>query len=103
MKDKIYSYDELDNIRRNLNSINLVMGHEVPRYLLNEDELSGKILSLQELDTMRMNLESIERQMGTYEPRPKHPICWLIDGFYLIFGGAAAIYVLIEFLKNFKW
>ena len=60
MKDKIMSFQELDNYRRNLNSLELRVGYKVPGYVINNDELSDKILNINEIDTLARNIESIE-------------------------------------------
>ena len=64
MKDKIMSFQELDNYRRNLNMLEIRLGNEVPQYLLNGNDMSKKIMSLTEIDTMARNIEMINMMSG---------------------------------------
>ena len=60
MKDKIMSFHEMDIYSRNLQMLEARLGHEVPRYMLNSDDMCKEIMSLVEIDTMARNIQSME-------------------------------------------
>lgn len=79
MKDKILSFNEVDNINRNLRMIEGSLGHEVPRKYLATTDLSKKILSFNEVETIACNIRLLE---GSADTRPRNFMYYIMNGFY---------------------
>ena len=71
MKNNIMSFTEIDTLNRNINMIESRLGYEIPKYMMDADDLSKDILSLSEVDTYARNIEMMNLRRGIRTPRKR--------------------------------
>ena len=94
MKDKIMSLHELNIYHMNMRMLEGRLGYEVPKHLLNNDDMSKEVMSLMEIETTARNIE-LATGIVTRPTGKKNVIVMICEGFYWLIGLAVIILMFV--------
>ena len=94
MKDRIMTFRELNTYHMNLRMLEERLGYDVPRYLLNNDDMSKEVMSLMEIETTAKNIE-LATGIVTRLSGKKNILIIICEGFYWLIGLTVIILMIV--------
>lgn len=93
MKDKFLNSAELLRAEMNIKALEARLGHEVPPYMINMDDVSKKFLNDQEMLRLEMNIRALETNMSSSR-RSHHKFDFIENLFFII----PSVFFIIAFI-----